>query len=165
MTLLQKYNKLPKTIQYTILGGSGIVLYLLYKKIFNNERDQGETYEEILKRLKEEKDKSTQKLSYPQSQYLLYANTIHESLKYAVGDNYGAVVNILTSMQNDLDVITLITAYGQRQLYFFGLPTGEPLDLFSAIRKELGDEYGGLTSYRITKINNDWQKKNIKYKI
>ena len=42
MPLLQKYNKLPKTIQYTILGGSAILLYLLYKKFFGIETDQAE---------------------------------------------------------------------------------------------------------------------------
>jgi hypothetical protein len=164
MPLLQKYNKLPKTIQYTILGGSAILLYLLYKKFFGIETDQAETYEQMLKRLQEEKDKNTQNLTYPVSNYSAFANILHESMKYAVGDNYGAVTDIMMKMQNDRDVITLIEAYGLRQLYFFGIPTGEPLDLFTTIKKELGDEFG-LLSVRVSNINKDWKKKNIKYEI
>ena len=164
MSLIQKYNKLPKNLQYTIIGGSAIVIYLLYKKFFSKDKTQEETAEELLKRLKEESERNQQLLTYPVSNYSAFANILHESMKYAVGDNYGAVTDICKKMQNDKDVQELIKAYGIRQLYFFGLPTGEPLDLFSSIRKELGDELG-LISIRVSNINNDWKSKGIKYVI
>jgi hypothetical protein len=68
-------------------------------------------------------------------------------------------------MNHTLDVAILIKAYGQRQNYTFGIPTGEPRDLFTNIRAELGAEWAGLTSYRITQINNNWNAKGIKYQI
>ena len=164
MSLIQKYNKLPKNIQYTIIGGSAIIIYLLYKKIFNKETTQEETAEKLLEKAKQESLANSQKLTYPASNYLSFANTIHESIRYAVGDNYGAVVDICKKMMNDKDVQELILAYGSRQLTFFAIPTGEPLDLFSAIKKELGDELL-LFSFRVSSINDNWKNKGIKYQI
>ena len=164
MTLIQKYNKLPKNLQYTIIGGSVLIIYLLYKKIVNKETTQEETAQKLLEKAKQESLNNTQLLTYPPSNYLAFANTIHESVKYAVGDNYGAVTDICKKMINNKDVQELIQAYGLRQLYFFGIPTGEPLDLFSTIKKELGDELG-LFSIRVSNINNNWKAKGIKYEI
>jgi hypothetical protein len=39
------------------------------------------------------------------------------------------------------------------------------MDLFTYIQKELGNEYGGLTNYRVKRINEDWSKKGISYQI
>jgi len=105
------------------------------------------------------------KLSYNPSQYPAFANIIYESTKYGIGDNYGAVVDTLKKLKNDLDVNQLIKVYGTKQNYIFGIPQGAPRDLFTNLRAELGNEYGGLTSYRISQINNDWSKKGIKYKL
>ena len=59
----------------------------------------------------------------------------------------------------------LIKAFGFRQDYAFGVPTGEPKDLFTFVNSELGNEYGGLWSGRVKGINSDWKKKNITYTI
>ena len=59
----------------------------------------------------------------------------------------------------------LIRSYGTKQNYVFGIPTGEKRDLFANIQAELGNEYGGLTGYRITQINNNWSSKGITYKL
>ena len=85
-------------------------------------------------------------------------------MKYAVGDDYGSVRDILMTMKNDLDVLLLTRAFGKKQAYAFGIPQGEPKDLFTFVRAELGNEYGGLTSYKMDAINKDWEKKGIKYK-
>ena len=165
MSLKTKYDNLPKPIQYIAIGGSAFILYMLYKRFFSNDKTQEETYKEVLKKIAEEEAKNKQKLTYPASQYLLFANLLNESMKYGIGDNYNAVVDTLKKMQNDKDVQTLLKAYGQRQGYVFGIPAGEPADLFTTIKKELGNEWGGLTSYKVDKINDDWKKKKIKYTI
>ena len=164
MSLIQKYNKLPKNLQYTIIGGSAIIIYLLYKKLFSKETTQIEGGEQLLDKTKQESQNNSQLLTYPVSNYLAFANTIHESVKYAVGDNYGAVTDICKKMMNDKDVQQLILAYGLRQLTFFAIPTGEPLDLFATIKKELGDELY-VFSIRVSNINDNWKNKGIKYQI
>jgi len=58
----------------------------------------------------------------------------------------------------------LSKAYGSRTLYVFGVPSGN-FDLFTAVRKELGNEFGGLYSGKVTEINQNWQSKGIKYQI
>ena len=39
------------------------------------------------------------------------------------------------------------------------------MDLLTYVKKELGNEYFGLTSYRVSNINKDWAAKKIKYTI
>jgi hypothetical protein len=105
------------------------------------------------------------KASFSDSNYNTFANTIYNSMRFAVGDDYGTVESTLKRMKNDLDVAKLIKAFGLKQDYFFGLPTGDKMDLFTYIQKELGNEYGGLTNYRVKRINEDWSKKGISYQI
>jgi hypothetical protein len=68
-------------------------------------------------------------------------------------------------MKNNADVAKLITAYGARQNYVFGIPQGPERDLLTNIRAELGDEYLGLYTGKLNDINADWTKKKISYKI
>ena len=166
MSLTQKYNSLPAPIQYGILGGGLILAYIIYKKITSTETTTQEAQFKLKKQLElEEQQIKNQKLTYPLGQYLLFGNVLHESMKYGIGDNYKAVVTTLQKMNTDRDVIELIKAYGNRQVYVFGIPAGEPKDLFSTIKSELGQEYAGLTSYKVDQINNNWKKKKIKYTI
>jgi hypothetical protein len=166
MSLSNKYNSLPTPIQYAILGGGLFLAYKLYKKITSNETTQEDTQNLLKKELDFEQAKlKIQKLTYPLSNYLLFANLLDESMRYGIGDNYKAVVNTLQKMNNNKDVLQLIKAYGNRQGYVFGIPSGNPKDLFTTIKAELGNEYAGLTSYKVDQINNDWKKKKISYSI
>ena len=85
-------------------------------------------------------------------------------MKYGLVDDYENFKKTLMKMKNDLDVKKLVKAYGARQLYVFGIPDGDKLDLFTAVRSELGTEWGGLSSSKLTEVNKDWAKKKIKYK-
>jgi hypothetical protein len=163
--LTSKFKTASPVIQYTIAGAGLFLAYKIYKILFKNEQEQ--TNQQIVQQAEKEKKELEKKfkLTFPVSQYPIFANLIYESTKYGIGDNYGAVVDTLKKLKNDLDVATLIKAYGSRQNYIFGIPAGEKRDLFTNIKAELGNEYGGLTSYRITQINNDWQKKGIKYRV
>ena len=163
--LTSKFKTASPVIQYAIAGAGLFLAYKIYKILFKNEQEQ--TNQQIVQQAEKEKKELEKKfkLTFPVSQYPIFANLIYESTKYGIGDNYGAVVDTLKKLKNDLDVATLIKAYGSRQNYIFGIPAGEKRDLFTNIKAELGNEYGGLTSYRITQINNDWQKKGIKYRV
>ena len=165
MSIVDKFKTSNPTINYLIAGAGLFLGYKIYKILFKNEQEQ--TNAEIIKDAEKEKKELEKKykLTFPVSQYPIFANLIYESTKYGIGDNYGAVVNTLKKLTNDLDIATLIKTYGARQNYIFGIPTGEKKDLFTNIKAELGNEYGGLKSYRIDQINNDWKKKGIKYRV
>lgn len=164
------YKDLPPWAKgVVIVGGVALLAYAgirISKAIFPSEkrRKERELEKDVMEEIKEA-EKTGKKPSYADSSYLQYANTIHNAMQYCVGDDYGTVVDIAKRMMNDLDVAKLIKAYGTRQRYCFGIPSGGKDDLFTAIRAELGQEFAGLTSYRVKQINSDWQSKGIKYKI
>jgi hypothetical protein len=163
--LKNKFLNAPDVIQYAFLGAGLVLAYKTYKILFkddvtrNNQAVQTQTQKELEEYLK------TNKLSYPISQYSTWANTIYNSTMYGLGDNYGMVKTILLLMKNNADVSKLITAYGSRQNYVFGIPQGPPRDLLTNIRAELGDEYLGLYSGKLNDIRADWEKKKITYKL
>ena len=103
--------------------------------------------------------------SYPDLGYQTLANAAYEGMRYCAGDSYSDVETVMKKMQNNLDVAMLVDAFGIRQNYCFGIPAGTPLDLLSFVRKELGNDWGGLTDYRVRRINENWQKKGITYKV
>lgn len=140
--------------------------YIVYKKVIDktdeDKKDKelkGSVSDEISKFIK-----AGQKQSFNDSQYLQDAETIHSAIRVCAGDDYDTAEKTLKKMKNDLDVALLIRAFGKRQDYCFGIPTAE-MNLFPYIRKELGAEWAGLTSYRVNRINSDWKKKGITYQI
>lgn len=166
MNLKDSYNKLPQPIQYIVIGAGIFLGYKLVSSFFKSGSEQLTqnvltTAEDDIKKFA----KQGLKPSFEISQYPIFANIIYESTKYGIGDSYGTVVDTLTQLKNNLDVALLIKAYGTKQNYVFGIPTGEKRDLFTNIQAELGNEYGGITSYRITQINNNWSSKGITYKL
>jgi CRISPR/Cas system-associated protein endoribonuclease Cas2 len=166
MDLKKTYNNLPMPVQYLLLGGISFLAFQVYKKITSNQTTNNEAQAELQKEIQKELLRlKNVKLSYALPQYKLFANLLHDSMKYGLGDNYQAVVSTLQKMNNDKDVLQLVKDYGNRQNYIFGIPQGEPKDLFTTIKSELGNEYAGLTSYKVDKINDDWKKKKINYKI
>jgi hypothetical protein len=159
------FLKAPNYVQLALAGGGIYLLYKTYKILFKNEQEQ--TNIKIQTETKKELDAAIKKakLSYPLSQYSAWANIIYNSTMYGLGDNYGAVKQVLLLMKNDADVLKLVQEYGSRQNYVFGIPQGEKRDLFTNLRAELGDEYFGLYTGKLNDINADWTKKKISYKI
>jgi len=163
----QYYTELPQWAKGTVVVGAGLVLFLvgrkIYKSAFPNEEEKKR--KELSQNIENDISKLTKegvKPTFIDSQYVLFANTIHNGMRYCVGDDYGTVESTLKKMANDMDVAKLIKAFGTRNDYCFGLKTGE-FDLFTYVQKELGNDFGGVTNYRVQRINDDWKKKGIKY--
>jgi len=166
------FNTMPKRNKKIVLVAIGIVGFIALKKVYDiflrDKIAQQKRNKVLAKGIDAEIIKSKiqgLQATYPDSQYMLLANQIYESMRYAVGDDYGKVVTNMKKMMNNLDVALLIKAFGFRQDYIFGLPEGEPKDLFTFVMSELGNEWGGLTSYRVGMINSNWKSKGIKYQI
>lgn len=164
------YKDLPPWAKGAVVIGAGVVIFLvgrrLYKGLFPSELEKKN--KELLNNINQEirqNQSSGMKPTFADSNYSTFANTIYDSMRYAVGDDYGTVEVTMKKMMNDLDVAKLIKAFGSRQNYIFGLPKGNPVDLFTMVQQELGNDYAGLTNYRVKNINADWKKKGIKYQL
>lgn len=151
-------------IAVAAVGGTAFIGYKVYKGIqkTTEEKKDKELLNSVDKEIKDLEKRMNP--SFKQSEYLQYASTIHDSIMYCAGDNYGTAEDTLKKMKNDLDVALLVKAFGKRQDYCFGIPLSE-YTLFDYIQKELGNEWGGTTGYRVKNINADWKKKGITYQI
>ena len=161
---------MPPWAKGVVVVGGALVVYLVGSRVYRAvfPTDAQRKNRELEKNIDSEISKmqgNGKKASFSDSNYNTFANTIYNSMRFAVGDDYATVESTLKRMKNDLDVAKLIKAFGLKQDYFFGLPAGDKMDLFTFVQKELGNEYGGLTNYRVKKINEDWTKKGITYQI
>jgi hypothetical protein len=147
------------------IGGGIYLTYTLFNKLFGNAQATSNALIQTKASTELENFLKTQKLSYLPSQYEQFANIIYNSTMYGLGDNYTAVRDTMKLMKNNADVAKLITAYGSRQNYVFGIPQGEKKDLFTNIRAELGDEFFGIYTQKLEDIRADWKKKKITYQL
>jgi hypothetical protein len=168
--LYKFYKELPSwakgVLAISAVAGVGLIGWKIYRAV--NPSDEEKKNALLLKDIDSEiarLRKKGIKQSYADSQYKTFADSCWEGMKYCVGDNYGNVEDILKSMKNDLDVLLLQKAYGERQLYCFGIPAGSKKELFQAVKSELGNEWGGVTGYRVNSINSNWKDKGITYQI
>ena len=166
----QYYKDLPNWAKGVVVVGGVLAVYIVgarvYKAVFPSDKEKKN--KELAKNVDSEignLSKNGLKPSFADSNYNTFANTIYNSMRFAAGDDYTTVEKTLKSMKNDLDVAKLVKAFGQRQDYFFGIPAGDKMDLFTYVQKELVNEWGVLTAYRVRSINADWQKKGINYQI
>jgi hypothetical protein len=166
--LYQYYTELPTWAKGVVAVGGAVALFFVGKKIYQfvfpteaqkRARQLGREIDGEIQKLEE-----TQKPSFSDSQYTLFANTIYNSMRYCAGDDYGTVEATMKKMKNNLDVAKLIKTFGTKKDFCFGINTGE-FDLFTYVQKELGNDFGGITNYRIKRINEDWRKKGITYQL
>jgi len=104
-------------------------------------------------------------LSYPVKDYTTFARIINDKTKYGIGNSYPVVKEVLFLMKNNLDVTALIQSFGYQQQYIYALPVGKKENLLNRLREVLKDPLFEYNSKEITEINNDWLKKQIKYKL
>lgn len=164
MTQLGKaYTDLPKWAKGIVFVAGTLAVVAVAITIKNMIK--GKKTQKDSRTWKGEENELAKKLtaSFSDAQMTAFANQIYEGVRYGAGDDYPLVRDIMKKMKNDLDVARLVRFYGTRQLYNFGIPVGEPIDLFTTMEKELGNEWGGLSKSKITEINADWKQKGITY--
>lgn len=151
-------------IAVAVTGTIIFVGYKVYKKFNVSQQDK-----DAIKR-KEEEDKLVQSeikkneikasLSYPASSYIDYANQIYDALNGCAFLGFEKVKTISMKMKNNLDVATLIKAYGNRQRTCLKIDIGGNDSLLTTIRVSCEVNCGF-----IDEINNDWSNKRITYRI
>ena len=91
-------------------------------------------------------------------EWQIIANQIYEDLRYSYfDDNKDDAALQVTRVKNDADVAMLISVFGTRQEYAFGFPVGSKKDLQQFIRSN-------LSTAKILAINDNYRRKNIKYR-
>jgi hypothetical protein len=160
--LYNYYTELPAWAKgVVVVGGLGIT-YIIGNKIYLALKPKPQD----VKNIENDIDRLVSKLkpTYGDATYDQYANTIYNAQRTSMSNDSGAIVDVALLMKNDLDVAKLVKAYGTRQDYAFGVPT-DSYGLFGAMRKGIESDLFGAFSWRIAKINTDWQSKGITYQI
>ena len=156
-----------KTFAPYIIGGVG--LYLVYKFFFKKS-DTEETAQNVVDAQQQEINNLSQTLtpSYNLSYYGSLANQIYNSIAYSgVADDYKTTFQLMLKVLNQLDMALLIKAYGVRQRYFFGVPSGYPEDLITSVSNELRSEIiaNPFVTTKYEQLNKWFKDHNIKERL
>jgi hypothetical protein len=91
-------------------------------------------------------------------EWQIIADQIYNDLKFSgIADNKDDAGYQVARVQNDSDIATLIQVFGMRQESFFGINTGGLKNLPQFI-------ISNLSTNAIQKINDNYAKKNIKFR-
>ena len=152
LKIFQFYSNLPSwtkgVLVVFILLLILFVLYLILKAAKKTDEE---------KDIKKDKNKfiqEGQKPSYPLTNYQSFASRIYSSGLTTFGTDEDAIYDVFKKMQNDLDVVMLIEAFGNRRLEFT-IGSGENLGAF--LQSELDTD-------EIEEINKILAGKNIQYR-
>jgi hypothetical protein len=89
-------------------------------------------------------------------EWQLIADSIYTDLSQTVINNRSDAVYQLARPQNDADVALLIDTFGQRQQNWFGINAGSTQTLPAFVTQN-------LTSSDLATVNNNYQRKGIKF--
>jgi len=100
----------------------------------------------------------TQTPTKSKGEWQIIADQIYNDLKFSgIADNKSDAGYQIARVQNDADVALLIQVFGMRQESFFGINTGGLQNLPQFI-------IGNLSKSDIAKINDNYARKNIKFR-
>ena len=100
----------------------------------------------------------TQTPTKSKGEWQIIADQIYNDLKFSgIADNKSDAGYQVARVQNDADIATLIQVFGMRQESFFGVNIGGLQNLPQFI-------IGNLQKSEIAKINDNYARKNIKFR-
>lgn len=100
----------------------------------------------------------TQTPTKSKGEWQIIADQIYNDLKFSgIADNKSDAGYQISRVQNDADIALLIQIFGMRQESFFGINTGGLQNLPQFI-------IGNLSKSDIAKINDNYSRKNIKFR-
>lgn len=132
-----------------------VLVVIIYFMFFG--KDEAEKQLQDFEDEQNELEKEGETLSFPLLQYSSYADQIQDNLdKSSIADDKDLVEDVLLRMENTIDVLQLIKAYGKRQRYFFGIPDGSATNLSQTILDE-------FKSTRINRVNKEYESRFINF--
>jgi hypothetical protein len=149
-----------KNLAYII---GGIAAYFLVLRPFLEKMGIVESREETQQRNYKEEEKSkyldpgTEKPTKSAGEWVIIADQIYQDLKFSrVSDDREDAGVQVTRVKNNADFKLLYKAFGKRQEYTFGIPTGGEKDLAAFIVANMPRE-------KIEIINANYLRKGIKF--
>lgn len=140
--------KNPQFLGYLVLGGAAIYIVWRFRKA-TAQQDQGEIAGKDVIKL----TGSGIKASYPDSAYVGFADKINSAGVGGFGTDESAIYAVFEAMKNDLDVVKLVAAFGNRRMEFTAGWTG----LGGWLRSE-------LNTSEMSKVNSILAAKGISYR-
>lgn len=163
MSAEKTFNGLPGwakgVVAVAVIGGIGISAYLIYKKIKarNASANSRKEIDEVNKEINDQIKKGVKPTLTP-SQIAAMANALQTAMD-GYGTDYGAVLNQLVKLRNDLDILALNKSFGVRKI---NSGRGNPAaDFEGTLGQCLTDE---LSDTRIGEVNMMLAKKGIKFR-
>ena len=102
-------------VERVIILGAGIggTIFLLVKgkQILQNIKNKQKELD-----LSSDIKATGKKLSYPESQYQIFADTLYTAMD-GLGTNYEIVAGVMYKMKNDADILKVIQKFGQKEGY------------------------------------------------
>jgi len=138
---------------YILTAVGAAALFILYK-LFKKQAPEVSTGAEVNKELTEAIKKSP--LSYPLSQYKIGADILKTAM-FDVGTDEDSIFRTFNYLKNNADFLALVTAFGIRPKYEFGINVGN-----WNLGQWLQDE---LSSGELLKLNQLLVSKGITYTI
>jgi hypothetical protein len=147
----------PKNIiPYAGLAAGLFIIYKLFIEKSKTEKAQEAGAEDINAYV--QAATTAQSPTKSRGEWAVISDQIYDSLKYSrVSDDHGNAVYQLARVKNDADVALLISTFGQRQEYFFGIPVGDEMNLPTFVTSN-------LNSSEIATVNDNYRRKNIKFR-
>jgi hypothetical protein len=131
-------------------------LFLVYRMLRPaGAKEQQQTTTAVKTDIAKEEAKGVQ-ATYNNANYKTLADKLYSAMNTS-GTDESAIFSVFQQLKNNIDVLKLIEAYGTRQLYTFGIPTGGQQNLSQALTDE-------LSSSDIAEINKILFTKGINYK-
>lgn len=146
------YKEQPTVIQVGLPVGA----FLLIRGISNNisARQAAMQYSNTAGAESSVWAQQGERLTFPKSQYLTWADQIEEAMQY-MGTYPDTIADIISNCKNNLDVLELVKAFGTRDIYFFGGANSYTLP--QALRDELSEGW-------MKEINEGLASKGITYR-
>lgn len=153
-----------KTLLY--IGGAVAAYFFILKPVLTKlgvfksaeEKETEERKENQLQQQITQIAQSGQKPTKSVQEWQVIADTIYNDLRYsAASDNKADAGYQVARVKNDADFWQLYKLFGKRREYLFGIPSGGLMDLQQFITSN-------LSKSAIAKINDNYKRKNIKFR-
>jgi hypothetical protein len=157
------FSQLPPWAKGAVVVGTGVVTVIVGFRIWKSLKEyklgklQRQVVSDANRQLKD-LDKNGIQPSFPDSQFSAWASQIRTAFDGCdpESDDYDTVVRIMEQMNNDADVLKLISSFGTQTWDECGWFTG---DVKGDLAYGIAHEINGISD-----INNILQKKGIKFK-
>jgi hypothetical protein len=129
---IEVFKELPSWAKGVVVIGVIGIGYIMYNRIYKSIKERGKTEKQRETQREQEKEvrdleNTGMRKTFPASQYKAWADTIASEFDGCdpLGTSLGAVANAINSLVNDLDFLSLSTAFGIRTYDKCGWGTGD----------------------------------------